>query len=375
MKTLQLCISTFLSRFHLAIGRCLRISPLLAVVSLRTSIAIVLACQHPALAESEANAKKTLAVESIDRIWYGPAAVRGRDIWDLPEGLYFEGKIQEFDALRLVYLDDMGRKRELESQRVERVDVSWSSAQARLVHQMYLDRKYGAIAGLINSALASGIPHWQQKMLVAELVEAADALGNTRSAGGFFLKYLAEASPPPLLYATMPLCWTSGEADSALLTEAGKWLSSSKEPESLLGASWLLNGTRAEEAKQRLGKLKTSTNKVISQFAAVQLWRLVPPPETNSNLSSWFDFRDSLLRPLQIGPTEFLADRLGRISSADLAVGEWTRIATVHADRYHRATIALSAARAILIRENRQLEAERYAAWIEQLKEKSPSAP
>ncbi len=325
---------------------------------------------RPAVSQTTSNSDEERT--SVDKIWYGPAAVRNRDIWNLHEGFYFEGSIQEFNATRLVFLDAKGQKRELESYRVERVEPVWGSAQAVEVHRAFCARRYSEITKTLNAALASGIPHWQQRLLTGQLVDAADALGRTSSACVFFLE-LAKHDPPPMLYATMPLCWTAREPDKALQTAAEKWLTSVNDHEGLLGSSWLLNSHRTDEAKQRLEKLKAGTNKILAQLATAQLWRLVSPPETKSNLANWFEFRDRMLLPLQIGPTEFLADRLGRVSMSELAVGEWTRIATLHLERYHRASLALEAARNLLQRENRPLEAERYAAWIEQLQDTQPS--
>lgn len=65
--------------------------------------------------------------------------------------------------------------------------------------------------------------------------------------------------------------------------------------------------------------------------AASQGWRLTLPPQTMSNLAGWLEQRDKLIPPLQLGPTEFIADRLMRIGQTDLAVGQWMRIASQHA--------------------------------------------
>lgn len=78
-----------------------------------------------------------------------------------------------------------------------------------------------------------------------------------------------------------------------------------------------------------------------------------------------------MLRPLQIGPTEFMADRFFRVSMPDLAIGEWSRIATIHSDRYYRASQALAAIRDVMVRDNRNAEAEKITAWIDELKNAS----
>ena len=214
-----------------------------------------------------------------------------------------------------------------------------------------------------------GFCHTLQPTPVA--AELAEAIGNSKSAGNIFVD-LAAASPPAMLYAVMPLCWTTREPDAALKLAAAQWLDNPGDVQGLLGASWLLFGSNSAKAKQRLTQLQTSETMPIARLASAQLWRLTPPPETKSSLKNWFEFRDSLLQPLRIGPTEFLADRLSRVSLTDLAVGEWTRIATEHGERYHRATQALEAAQQSLQREKRTEEAERLATWIEQLRQATP---
>lgn len=340
-------------------------------------LALALSClegtlaAQPASVDSHAAPSAQLESMQLESIWYAPATIRNRDRWAPPETVKFDGRIQDFDAKRLSYIDAQGSPHELESNRVERVQMVWANDAARTAHQLFSEHKYRDAAAAIDRAIKSGIPRWQQRILLAELIEAADALGDSKRAGVFFVN-LSVASPPAMLYAVIPLCWTTREPDEALKLAAAQWLEEPGELPGLLGASWMLLGKESDKAKRRLTQLQQSETLPISQLASAQLWRLTPPPETKSNLNNWFDFRDSLLLPLQIGPTEFLADRLSRLSLTDLAVGEWTRIATAHGERYYRATRALTAAQQRLQQENRTEEANRLSAWIDQLQQASP---
>lgn len=307
-----------------------------------------------------------------DTIWYGPSPVRRRDSWEPPEVAKLKGRILEFDAQTLIYTDLGGLRHELESDRVEGVEVRWNNEEARSAHRLFRQGKYREAVTAIDRATKSGIPQWQQRILIAELIESADAIGNPKSAGGLFIN-LSAASPPAMLFVAMPLCWTTREPDEKLRREAVVWLENPSEIPGLLGASWMLMGSLSEKAKQRLTQLQRSKSTSVAQLATAQLWRLTPPPETKSNLKKWFDYRDSMLQPLRIGPTEFLADRLSRVSMKDLACSEWTRIATLHGERYHRATLALKSAQQCLLSENQTEEATRLAAWIDQLSTVPPS--
>ncbi len=98
-----------------------------------------------------------------------------------------------------------------------------------------------------------------------------------------------------------------------MIKAATEWLADKNEVAGLLGASWLLLGEQGNQAKQRLQKLQSSSNRAVARMAAVQLWRTVPPSETTGRMTKWLEARDSLSLPMQLGPTEFLAERFSRI--------------------------------------------------------------
>jgi len=135
-----------------------------------------------------------------------------------------------------------------------------------------------------------------------------------------------------------------------------------------LGASWMLLGPDREAARAKLLKLHDSKNEAIASIAMAQSWRLVPPLETSAKLAEWFEFRDRLIEPLQIGPTEFIAERCARTGMIDLAIGQWSRIATMHSNRSHRAWNALNAAARTLNQQNRAEEANRFLTWAEEFR-------
>ncbi len=288
------------------------------------------------------------------------------DAWHPPVTLQLQGEVKQFDGERLALLESDGSPRTIPSQYVLRIEPQWRNESAAAAHQLFVERKYQAVVKAVPQALQDNLAQWQQRLLIAELVQSATALGNPRVAGNYFLS-LAKSNPPHLLYADMPLCWTVSEPDQALREESQKWLLEEAESARLLGASWLLFGEQSSEAKQALSQLQTSQNSAIANMAALQGWRLVPPPQTMSALPGWLEFRDQLLPPLQIGPTEFIADRLMRIGQPDLAIGQWLRIASQHGDRPHRAAQALQSAATQLQRLERNEEAQRLMEWIDRL--------
>ncbi len=302
------------------------------------------------------------------RVVVGPSIRKSTEAsWDAVATTVLQGHVKQFDAEQLILHDiDSGNLTELASDRVEQIDFQFATREAREAMELFSVRRYQESVPALDKALKSGLPRWQQRFLIAALIRSAEALDKPRSAGILFLN-LAASSAPPLLYADMPLVWTVRETPQQIREKAAEWLDSSDEIAQLLGASWLLFGAEGQRAQDAMAKLRSATNPTIAKLAAAQSWRLVPPPQTLDQLQSWLEYIETLPQPLRIGPVEFVADRLMRVGEIDLAIAQWVRIASQHADRYHRAAFALQTAQKLLEREDRNDEAERLTQWIEKL--------
>lgn len=278
----------------------------------------------------------------VDRIVYGPALPRSANLWSPHPTVVLEGKIERMDQLTVEFVSsENGQRRKLPSDRIERVEVHWETAAAAEAHNRFIKREYIAVLKNNDEVLrAGGFPRWQQVILLTEIVQSFEAIGKPESAGKYFL-ILVQQSPADYLFATIPLNWTSRESSPAMIKTAKEWLEDKDEVAGLLGASWLLLGDQADAAKQRLQKLQSSANRTIARLAAVQLWRSVPPPETTARMQKWLEARDSLSLPMQLGPSEFLAERFSRVDKPAFAIGEWLRIASTYSEHPHRAAAAL----------------------------------
>ncbi|MCC6508677.1 MAG: hypothetical protein IT423_06200 [Pirellulaceae bacterium] len=305
-----------------------------------------------------------------DRILYGPALPRSTNVWNSPQTITLTGTIETLDQQAIVFVDTLGERRKLPSDRIEAIEVNWETPSAKEAHARFALRDYVAVLKENDEVLrAGGFAKWQQVILLSELVQSCEALGKIETAGSSFL-ILSKLSPPDYLVATIPLNWTSREATPQLTKVASMWLEQPDEYAGLLGASWLLLGESSEPARQRLLKLQTSSHKTVARLAAVQLWRTVPPSETTGRMQKWFEARDSLSLPMQLGPTEFLAERMARISRPALAVGEWLRIGAMQPQHAHRAASALEEVRLRLDRtktNESQPVGERVARWRDEL--------
>jgi hypothetical protein len=285
--------------------------------------------------------------------------------WYPPQIVEYAGRIVNFDDGQLLIELLSGEGERLPSGQVQSLSIAWS--EPALVNAMgfFERREYRQAISALDEA-RKGLPTWKQRFVIEKIVQAAVALDNERTAGILFLN-LAASKPPALIYGSMPLCWTVREVPRPLADEARNWLKSEDEAAQLLGASWLLFGAERDAAAKTLARLKASNNPSIAQLAVAQGWRLTPPPETLAQLPGWFKFRDGLPEALQLGPTEFLADRLQRIGEVDLAIGEWSRIATKHRERYDRALRALTSAADNLKRLQRTAEVDLIKGWIDRL--------
>lgn len=289
------------------------------------------------------------------------------DVWSPAQRRQLLGEIQSFESEQLELVDREGVTHSLPSKYVLSVQPRWRTAEAARAHQLFKAGKFEELVKAVPMALESDLVQWQQRMLIAELVQAVEGLGKPQAAGAYFLS-LARSQPPPLLYATMPLCWTSRDPDQALRDGARQWLQRADDDAArLLGASWLLFTDQQPAAQSAITKLQASSNPVIAQLAVAQGWRLIPPPQTMSELNRWLEFRDKLLPPLQLGPTEFIADRLQRIGELELAFGEWSRIGSQYSDQPVRARAALGSAAAHLKRLGRDDDAQRFETWMNEL--------
>jgi len=306
-----------------------------------------------------------------DRIVYGPALPRSANLWNPHPTVVLSGKIEKLDQLTVEYVSsENGQRRKLPSDRIERIDVNWGTPAAAEAHARFVKREYVAVLKDNDEVLrAGGFPRWQQVILLSEIVQSFEAIGKPEGACKYFL-ILAEQSPPDFLFATIPLNWNSRESSPAMVKAAKEWLVDKNEIAGLIGASWLLLGEQGEQAKLRLQKLQASTNRAVARLAAVQLWRTVPPTETTGRMNKWLEARDSLSLPMQLGPTEFLAERFSRIDRPELAVGEWLRIAANYPEHPHRAAMALEQAGERISRSDfaeKEAQTRSVRGWREEL--------
>ena len=287
-------------------------------------------------------------LDPIDQIWFGPAKANLVENWETWGSHSVRARIIRLDAESVDIRDEQGNLKKLELSRVIAVRPQWNQEEAVNMDRLFYEGKFAEHAKVAPSVLKSDLPPYQQRLLLAQVVVSADAIGNRVPSGTLFIS-LCKNSPPPFLYSVAPLNWADARTTRAMESAAQTWINDTDEAAQLLGASWLLGGAERAVATEKLEKLTRSTNTMIASLATCQLWRLIPisPAETQT-LLEWQQQRDALLLPLQIGPTELIADRWRSAQQPSLAAFEYLRIAILHRDRYDRALAAKSAAEELL---------------------------
>jgi hypothetical protein len=243
-------------------------------------------------------------------------------------------------------------------------------------HNLFVQREYAsAIKRGAESMKQAGTPVWQQRIILAEMIESMMAIGKPYLACQLYIS-LAKENSPQLLLSTIPLSWGDDklEADNAKIQQAASdWLLSDNESIQLLGAGWLLTGSKRLLAIETLKGLSKSKTMWIASYARCQLWRIAPPAEIQSNLlPKWIAERDRLPFAMQTGPTMLLAHRMSQAGESMLASSEWLRVATLHADRYHFANRAWIKAIESLTSIGKKEDADRAKKMHEQFAGRNP---
>lgn len=302
------------------------------------------------------------------RIWFSQTGDGGLARWDALESTQDFGIVLEWNAKEVILVrPDSRNKVSFPGDNVVRIEPAWNEPLDK-VWSLFRDRKYQEVLTQGAEAIKSKAPLWQRRVILSAMIESASASGKSGIAGNLF-EYLAPLDPPNLLLASIPLPWTDEltEGDTGMQPRAEKWIVHDQEAVRLLGAGWLLSGSKRATAIKILEQIaKDSKNPTLSAYARIQLWRIVPPAEIISErLPKWMNERDKLLFPCQAGPTMLLAYRLAQTGQPILAAGEWMRVATLHSERYDLVPKAFAKAIQSLRDADRTEDADRVQSMLQ----------
>jgi hypothetical protein len=293
------------------------------------------------------------------------AAKSSQATWTIPEPETVQGRVVDFNGSNIVYQippDESLRTRP--SSDVAKLTFQWAADEAAAAQVAFDNRAYAEGIRLGKNAIASGnLPSWQQRLLVAKMVDAFWWSNQRVLAGKLFLSLIKDSSPL-LVYTSAPLIWQSTKMDSVLTdaaTEAATgWLKESGSLDAqLLGASWLLGTSSTTEAIEVLEKISQQSNVQLARLATAQQWRVATPKEVAKKYTEWRAVRDLLPVALQAGPTLTIAEKLERASLQSDALQEYIRILAIEPGNSHSSEIARKQAVEILRSLNRPDEANK----------------
>ena len=269
-------------------------------------------------------------------VWAEPGS-SSLERWNARSLLEIEGVIVSWEPKQLVlHKAEASGATTFPGDLVVGITPSWKSEAYSQAHQSFVERDFQKMIQQGQAALAQReIPRWQQRVLASEMVEASMAIDQFAIAAKVF-SAISEEPSPALLFSRIPLPWTDEleRVTPAFAADAASWMDKESSAIKLLGAAWSLSGSQRLRAVEELKSLTQSKDTLIADYAAVQLWRLAPADQIlSSELDRWIEVRDSLILPLQAGPTALLATRLEQIGKVELALAEWLRILTLHSDR------------------------------------------
>ena len=237
--------------------------------------------------------------ERISQIWMAEPGDNSLEHWPPRELFEDQGVILEWNQQKLTIVRPNSKTvSTIIGDQVVRIEPAWSNDSAEKLHRMYCDRLFPAVLNNGKATIGSKLPLWEKLLILAEMIESASSLGKTVVAATLFSS-LAKENSPELLLATIPISWGDEVlADDQVKLQglAENWIKEEHEALQLMGASWLLSGSKRSMAVQKLELLaKNSKIRVISAYAKAQLWRTVPPAEIMSDrYTQWISQRDSL---------------------------------------------------------------------------------
>jgi hypothetical protein len=313
-------------------------------LSIITCVSLGLFCCDGARAQED-DPTSDLYRQALDKLgpesriqWLEPGSLSLKR-WDPGRSIELRGVLVEWEPTRLVLLrKDAKGPTTFPGDQVIGVEPGWKEESFASVHRHFSEQRFAEVIAEGQSVLkTSSVPRWQQRLIVAEMVQSACALGQWQVAGKVY-GYLAQDTSPQVLLSVIPLPWSDEllSAGKGMREPAAEWLQRSEPEMQLLGASWLVGSEQNGLALEMLKRLSNHESPLVSNYAQVQLWRSVPPSEIESAyFGKWVALRDSMPWVLQAGPTMLLGHRLEQSGAWELAVSEWLRIASLYGDRYH----------------------------------------
>ena len=273
------------------------------------------------------------------------------------------GKIVNFNQKFLELETSEGRSVKLPANEVRRIQTKYSQAY-QTAQQQIAEGSFDKALSSLDQALKEDQREWVLREILAQRVSVAKLLGQSTLACQSFL-LIAKNEPDHRHWSIAPLPWHAETADLQLEQVATDWLESEQPAEQLLGAAWLLNGTRQDDAERKLKELTRSRTDAIGQLASVQLWRL-PSVGSSQRIAQWQATLERLPQDVRPGPEYLLGRLLAQQKQYDLAAAMFMRVRILHAECYELNAMSLFEANRSLQAAGHPEEAQRVLLELKQ---------
>jgi len=293
---------------------------LLFALQIRCLVCLGLA-QEPTVAPPESEYYRQ-AVEKFggaSKVIWGEPGENSLDRWKPRSFIEVQAVVVSWEADQLVVVKPGANgTSSFPGDLVAGIEPNWKSPAYAQVHELFVQHKFREVLQQGQAALAMpDIPRWQQRVVVAEMIDSAVALEQYAVAARIF-KILAQDTSPELLLSRIPVPWTD---------------------------AWLLGSEHRLVAIEKLKSIAASGDSLMASYSKTQLWRLAAPEEVfSTGFAQWTALRDQLPLALQAGPSMLLAHRLDQAGQTKIALTEWLRVTSLHEDRYHLRNRALQKA-------------------------------
>ena len=236
------------------------------------TLGVMLVWVRPSYAQEEPPKETETYRQAVEKLG-GPSVVRwtelggtGLDRWNARRIIEIRGVVVEWDPKKLgVVRPDGNGVTNYPGDGVIGIEPAWKSEEFAAVHALFAQQRFEEVLTQGQNALKlTNIPRWQQRLLVAEMVQSAVSLKKWAVAGRIF-GFLIKDDPPNLLLSAIPLAWSdeATTASTGVAEEAAGWIENEAPAMQLLGASWLLGGEQRSKGVEILQALSKSDSEVI----------------------------------------------------------------------------------------------------------------
>ena len=224
------------------------------------------------------------------------------------------GKIVDWQGKR-ISIATGSRTQTVNSDEVIELQTQWPEALIE-ARQTMLAKDFNLAIRQFITAMAKEQRSWVQTIILAEQIQALDAIENLALASEQFLK-LYSLDPNSRFFNLIPLSWSIGENKPPSKAQCEKWLASKNPVALLLGASWQLQtNSRAVDVME---SLTSHQDKRIAQLAVTQLWRMRQSSATPVDLERWNRQMVKIPVDLQAGPLIVLASVQKKLGAGEKA--------------------------------------------------------